>query len=528
MAKTCIECGKTKGWFQYNYAGYNTKEHLKGLDELILPGNSKTEFLCVNCANKREVACSMHGPIDGKFAHGSPPVCPTCSEELRVSGTDSLAELIQVMKTHKNLHLRIAAIRRLGDCSKLNRDPALLQQERTMVVGELIIQLLNDTNELVRGAAAESLGVLGKFSNEAREAMAAVVEDCCVGQPLRNTALGSLRKATGVDYLLREAEQKLTDRSVDAVRLWLLSRWHAGQLLKTANPGYDLRLKIAKNLGMDLDGYIGAFDEISDQEAASKLAQRVAPHLSAHLAGQRQDWETIASLTVSLTSCEAKEPMSTEPVRADWYFAESRAKHCRQVVVTLPPQLEVPPRVENLIGGGGFMAANWAVTVLFMPGDAPESKGPFVFAKASGVIEMLRHRPVTVAFAFYRMKRGGVIQIFVQVDSADIRAQAGYPFLAEHARWLEEDEDCRVIGALIERDKLEVCLVAPGEKGPCTGYLGLAADLPQECREVLKREWNELLAYHKNVTERDFQGALDQYNRENPLEDSPILGRTKL
>lgn len=215
--------------------------------------------------------------------------------------------------------------------------------------------------------------------------------------------------------------------------------------------------------------------------------------------------------------------MGTESVVPSWYFAESQAKHVRQVVVTLPPQAEVAPRVENLVGGGAFMMANWAATVLFMPGDSHESKGPFVFAKGSGLVEMLKGRPVTVAFAFYRLRMGGVVQVFVSVDSPEVRAKAGYPFLAEHAGWLDEDDDRRVVDALIDRNGLEVCFVAPGQNGPCTGYFGLSVELPAECREALKNEWDGLLAYHKDVPTRDFRGSLDQYNRENPMEDTPIL-----
>lgn len=215
--------------------------------------------------------------------------------------------------------------------------------------------------------------------------------------------------------------------------------------------------------------------------------------------------------------------MGTEPIIPSWYFAESQAKHVRQVVVILPPQADVPPRVENLVGGGAFMTANWAVTVLFMPGESQESKGPFVFAKASGVVEMLKHRTVTVAFAFYRLRMGGVVQVFVSADSPEVRAKAGYPFLAEHARWLDEDDDRRVVGALIDRNRVEVCFVAPGQNGPCTGYFGLSAQMPEECHEALKKEWDDLLAYHKALPTHDFQGSLDQYNRENPMEGTPIL-----
>ncbi len=79
---------------------------------------------------------------------------------------------------------------------------------------------------------------------------------------------------------------------------------------------------------------------------------------------------------------------------------------------------------------------------------------------------------------------------------------------------------------LLSRECLEVCFVAPGESGPCTGFFGLAAKLPAECRAALKKEREGpagLLAYHSSLATTDFDRALDQYNAENPLESSPIL-----
>lgn len=213
----------------------------------------------------------------------------------------------------------------------------------------------------------------------------------------------------------------------------------------------------------------------------------------------------------------------------EWYFAKSDSKHVNQVAITLPPQAEIPPRVGNLVAGGGFMQANWAATALFMPGITLEAQGPIVFAKASGIIEMLKGHPASVAFAFYRLGRGGIFQIFVQVDTPQIRAKAkNSPFLTEHSRWLDEEEDCRLIEALISREKLEVCFVAPGNNGPCTGYFGLQVGLPQALKDILRQEWKDLLAYHKGVSNRNYQAALDQYNRENPIESPPVLPSPKV
>ena len=220
---------------------------------------------------------------------------------------------------------------------------------------------------------------------------------------------------------------------------------------------------------------------------------------------------------------EGKKEEQAQPITPKWYLTQSDYRHVRQVVVTLPPESKIPPRVDNLVSSFTMTEAKWAVESLFLTGDTPEVRGPFVFAKASGVVEMLIGYPVSVAFAFYRLNYGGIFQLFVQVDSPKVRAKVGSPYLAEHSRWPDEENDCRLVEALIGRDKLEVCFVSPGENGPCTGFFGLRVDLPEVVTNTLKKEWAELLTYHKNISNRNYQESLNQYNRENPISGTPVL-----
>lgn len=78
MARKCMECGRTKGLFVRNYAGFNAKasgsHSFPSRIETSLAGNPDADFLCNNCANKRQVVCSVHGPIAGKIAYGRPSV----------------------------------------------------------------------------------------------------------------------------------------------------------------------------------------------------------------------------------------------------------------------------------------------------------------------------------------------------------------------------------------------------------------------------------------------------------------------
>lgn len=214
-------------------------------------------------------------------------------------------------------------------------------------------------------------------------------------------------------------------------------------------------------------------------------------------------------------------------VEAKWYFAENDSKHVRQIVLGIPPEAEVPSRVEGCLIGPGIrlMRQNWASVTLFMPGDTPDRKGPFIFAKANGVVELLRGRPARVAFAFYRFGAGGVLQIFVNVSSPEVKARAGYPFIVENGHWPDNEDSQQLIPALFDRENLDVCFIADGPVGPCQGYFGLRVVIPADCREALKKEWHSLNQYHRQISSyaRDFAAALRQFESENPLEENPVL-----
>jgi hypothetical protein len=218
-------------------------------------------------------------------------------------------------------------------------------------------------------------------------------------------------------------------------------------------------------------------------------------------------------------------PAATSPSpMPSWYLADDESKHARQLVLTLPVEAAVPPRVSNLMAGFAFMEPNWAVTLLQMVGNSAQTEGPFVFAKATGVIDLVKDQPATLACSFYRMDRGGLFQMFVEVDTPQIREKAGgSPFLAEISYWPDEEDDRHLVEGLIGLDELELCFVAPGDNGPCTGYFGLRVELPEEVKTMLRWEWDNLLAFHSEVSGRDYRAALDQYNRENPITGNPIL-----
>lgn len=90
MKPRCLECGKRQVFFRKNYAGFDVRQAIRNsntfgfpdrYNHLILPGNPQKDFLCVTCANKRTVTCSVHGRISDKFSVGHPPLCLECQHE---------------------------------------------------------------------------------------------------------------------------------------------------------------------------------------------------------------------------------------------------------------------------------------------------------------------------------------------------------------------------------------------------------------------------------------------------------------
>jgi len=235
----------------------------------------------------------------------------------------------------------------------------------------------------------------------------------------------------------------------------------------------------------------------------------------------------LASDAIVFSSNGKEVSVSSNICAPKWYFAENTTKHVRQLVLVLPPESEVAPRVKNVVSGGpagvAFLSATWSATVAFLDDQPPELEGPYVFAKATKVVETLRHQPVSVAFAFYRMKLGAVFQVFVQVDTPEVKSAIGDRYVAERPFDFDSADEMKMAQALISRDVFEVCFVAPGQSGPCTGYFGLQVAMPQAVRERLQKELADLVTYDKGLSGRHPKGAIDQYNRENPMEDMPVL-----
>ena len=86
MAKKCLECGRKRSFFEYNYAGFDVKaagshRFPDRIESLVLPGDRKKDFLCAQCANKHKLVCKIHGEVGGRIESRRAPRCWKCSDE---------------------------------------------------------------------------------------------------------------------------------------------------------------------------------------------------------------------------------------------------------------------------------------------------------------------------------------------------------------------------------------------------------------------------------------------------------------
>ena len=161
---------------------------------------------------------------------------------------------------------------------------------------------------------------------------------------------------------------------------------------------------------------------------------------------------------------------------------------------------------------------SWAAMMLFMDG----GRGPFIFAKANGVVELLKGCPARVAFSYYRFRASGLLQIFVHVHSRAAEQRGHSPYIVENGHWPDSDDSQELFRALIAREEIEVCFLADSPHGPCQGYFGLRVPLSGELRAILSEEWKTLNDYHASIpsSRRSSQDAIRQFESENPIEQN--------
>lgn len=221
-----------------------------------------------------------------------------------------------------------------------------------------------------------------------------------------------------------------------------------------------------------------------------------------------------------------------------WYIAEDARKNVRQVVIDAARPQPVDSRLGVLRLDAPYrtlMTNLWAVGFFRREGDP----GAYLLLRADGQTTRLKGRPFRVAFAFYRMKAGGLTALFVDFPGLTIATAPSAPFvLFETIRGLDGDDERQRIRDAIDAPRLHLCFAegeGPGDDlasgllagGPLDALYDVLIDLDPTCRDALTGEWASLLDYHDALSgdRRDFQASVRQMQRENPLDRNPVLER---
>lgn len=339
-----------------------------------------------------------------------------------------------------------------------------------------------------------------------------------IGQPLRSLT-GHVREVHCL-ALNRDASFLVSGSADSTVRLWRVA---TGQCIRTIE-GHDggvRSISISPDDRWLLSGgedgtlRLWTIPDVTIGEHLPLVLSRVRLDL-----GQREP--------VHMAAVQVPTPTEASCRTLSWYRAEDDSKHVRQIVIALPKECTVRPRAQwSCSYPAAFAARNWAGMTLFLRGDGSEQQGPIIISKANGVIEEIRGHDATVAFAFYRLRAGGLLQIFVSVASATATSRTGHPFVTENPHWLDAYETQELITALLDREHLEVLFVADEPLRLCQVKFGMRVNVPRQCREALLKEWNDLTSYHKRTPGElhDWSSALSQFEDENPIDLNPILGQ---
>lgn len=221
-----------------------------------------------------------------------------------------------------------------------------------------------------------------------------------------------------------------------------------------------------------------------------------------------------------------------------WYRAGDARKSVRQVVIEAARPRPVASRFGVLRLEPPYrtlMTMLWAVGLFRLPDDP----GPYLLVRADGQTTRLKGRPFRVALAFYRMDAGGLVALFVDYPGVSIATAPSAPFvLFETIRGLDLDDERQRMTDTIAGPRLHLCFAegeGPGDDlasglvsgGHLDALYDVLVDLAPSCRAALEDEWASLLHYHDTLPadRRDFQAAVWQLQRENPVEENPVLGQ---
>jgi len=206
-----------------------------------------------------------------------------------------------------------------------------------------------------------------------------------------------------------------------------------------------------------------------------------------------------------------------------WYFAEDKTRGLRQIVLTSKEERTTPSRFKSTFTFPGefkqlFYDQSPFATGFFRTDRDP---GPFLLVRSwgtlkSGVETIDSFKEFCVALTFIQMPTSGLVVVFVSSD-IPLRDISAKGFL-EYFYGLDKAFTRDLLADVIRRDGLYAAL--DGDSG---FKYDVKIPLDDSCRDVLAREWDMLLSYHRGIRLPDFQNATQSAFNLFPNKVDPIL-----
>lgn len=227
-----------------------------------------------------------------------------------------------------------------------------------------------------------------------------------------------------------------------------------------------------------------------------------------------------------------------------WYFAKDERRKTRQVCIELPAHgvrkarfgaLALNAKYENLL-----VQPNCAG---FFRVDADD--GPFLLVRADSSVDGLKNCPLRVAVSYYHEPTGAVLGLFVSAESDELKAASPTGFAVFECLYgLDVEDQVERIRDALKRDELHLCFASASANvgmtlidasgnarrvSPPECRFDRVYPLPLECRDVLRREFEELIRHHRSLHagSRDYPRSIQQLSADYPASTHPILSRAQ-
>lgn len=231
-----------------------------------------------------------------------------------------------------------------------------------------------------------------------------------------------------------------------------------------------------------------------------------------------------------------------------WYFARDPQRRARQIVIHLPPAKDEPSKFGSLALAGQYehlLSKSWCAGYFRLDSDP----GPFLLVRCDKAVELLRTCPLRVAISFYREPAGGLFGLYVTVDESragsDVvaqvrRASPNGQALFECLNGLDYQKGVDLIRDALARDVIHMCFARASSNltveqlqpdgtfrrmTPPAGCFDKTYPVPEDCRQLIVKEFQELVAYHRAIapSKRSFPDSISELSQHFPESADPVL-----